>query len=130
MTTDRASEQSRSIDIARRLYDVAIDLALERLECVDAKEKKDNVAFDRVARTAQTLVHLAGDVDALVSRKRKEARDNDQTGDDAEEQRLAKDVAVIKRDLDDYIDQRAREGFAGGAGRAGGEGDASGGNGS
>lgn len=95
----RQAEREARIE---RILDLALALTEDRLENVDPKERKDNVAFDRVARTAQAFLRLADDADAISARKRKEdaAHDEgvqvrlpDEDEVDSLEQRLAERVA-------------------------------------
>ena len=132
MTDQKAKERrQRREDCIECILDLALALALERLEIVDPKEKKDNMAFDRVARTAQVLVRVADDADCLAARKRKENKDNEQSGDVADEDaRIERDAAVLRRQLDKYIDgfaggDAARNGGGDGAGRGAGGGNGS-----
>ena len=98
-----------------RIFDLSLELTVERLETVEAKDKKDSMVFDRVARTAQVLVRLASEADGLAARKRKEQSENDQSGDDAdEEKRLDREAAELQRRLDRYIDGLQRGDAAGG----------------
>lgn len=88
-----------------RIFDLSLKLTVERLETVEAKDKKDSMVFDRVARTAQALTRLASEADGLAARKRKEQSENDQSGEDAdEEKRLDREAAELQRRLDRYID--------------------------
>jgi len=102
--TIKAALEAREATIAR-IFDLSLELTLERLETVEAKEKKDSMVFDRVARTAQVLVRLASEADGLAARKRKEQTDNDRSGEDADEEaRLDREAAELQRRLDRYID--------------------------
>ncbi|MCB2099069.1 MAG: hypothetical protein KDE05_15670 [Parvularculaceae bacterium] len=110
MSEEQAKERQRRRDeCIERILDLALDLTLERLENVDPKEKKDNMAFDRVARTAQVLIRVADDADSIAARKRKEQQANDQSGDNADEEaRLDREAEVLQQRLDKYIDGFAR----------------------
>lgn len=114
MSDEKAKErQKRRDDYIERILDLALDLTLERLENVDPKEKKDNMAFDRVARTAQVLIRVADDAESLAARKRKEQQANDQSGENADDDaRLDREAEVLQRRLDKYIDGLARGGLA------------------
>ncbi len=121
-----AAEAARDAMIAR-IFDLSLELTVERLENVDAKEKKDSMIFDRVARTAQVLVRLAGEADGLAARKRKEKADHDQSGENADEDaRIEREAAVIQQRLDRFVDQLARSAAARGVGADGPEIDAGG----
>lgn len=80
MTKEEEMKASRAARI-ERIFDLALDLTLERLENVDAKEKRDSMAFDRVARTAQVFVRLAHESHALAAQNRKETAAHDESGD-------------------------------------------------
>ena len=90
---ERADGEAR----IRRIYALALDLTVSRLEFVDPKERQDNMAFDRVARTAQGFLRVADEAQALFARQQKEDAGHDQGADvrlpdeheiDALEQRL------------------------------------------
>jgi hypothetical protein len=76
----KAATAARDARIAR-IFDLALELTLERLENVDPKEKRDSMAFDRVARTAQVFVRLAHEAHALAAQNRKENAAHDESGD-------------------------------------------------
>jgi hypothetical protein len=82
-----------------RIFDLALGLAEQRLSAVDAKEKADNIAFDRVARTAQVFIRAAGDAAALETIHGKE---------DAPHDEGAKRLDETQRELDE-IERRLRE---------------------
>lgn len=99
------ARQAKREEMIESILDLALDLTLQRLENVDAKEKKDNMIFDRVARTAQVLIRVADDADSLAARKRKEQTDHDQSGANADDDaRVEREAAVLKGRLDKYID--------------------------
>ena len=108
----RAAAAARDAQIDR-IFDLSLALALERLDTIEPKEKKDSLTFDRVARTAQSLVRLADEADTLAARKRKEQSDHDKNSADAgDSERIARDAAVLQRELDRHIDEYVRRGFA------------------
>ncbi|MCB2114431.1 MAG: hypothetical protein R3C42_05875 [Parvularculaceae bacterium] len=114
MSDEKAKERSRRRgECIESILDRALELTLERLEIVDPKEKKDNMAFDRVARTAQVLIRVADDADSIAARKRKEQQENDRSGENAgDEARLDRETEILQQRLDQYIDGLARDGLA------------------
>ncbi|MFZ5618816.1 MAG: hypothetical protein ACOZAA_15995 [Pseudomonadota bacterium] len=127
MTDEKTKQrQAARAESVERILDLALDLTVARLENVDPKETRDNIAFDRLARTAQVLFRIADDADALAARKRKEQIENEQNGGGADEAaRIARDEAELKRRLDAYIDGLAGQGAPdarSGDGEQGGEG--------
>lgn len=113
----KAAARAAREALIERIFDLSLELTLERLETVEAKDKRDSMIFDRVARTAQVFVRLAAEADSLAVRKRKEQQENDQSGADADEEaRLEREAAELKRRLDAHIQRLA----GGGAVRAGG----------
>ena len=79
MTEAKATERhrARSENIAR-ILDLALDLTVDRLENIDPKERKDNVAFDRVARTAQAFLRVADEAHTFTITQQKEDAAHDQ----------------------------------------------------
>jgi hypothetical protein len=106
-------QAAREVSV-ERILDLALDLTIARLENVDPRETKDNIAFDRLARTAQVLFRIADDADALTARKRKEQLDNEQHGENAgDAARIDRDANELQRRLDAYIDGLAGRALAG-----------------
>ncbi|MEZ5894992.1 MAG: hypothetical protein R3C40_11485 [Parvularculaceae bacterium] len=111
MQTRLATERQER---AERILDLALVLVEERLDCIDPKEKKDNMSFDRAARTALSFIRVALDADALAARKRKEHAADDKGANvrlpDADE------IEKLERRLRDGMARSAHGRECGGAG--------------
>lgn len=93
------------------IYERALEEALNRLSSITLDERDDNVAFDRVARTALGFLRIAECAAALHARKRKDESENEENNPAGETERraerLARDEAELTRRLTDYIDRFA-----------------------
>lgn len=102
-SNEAGSEQSALI---ARIFDLALNLTADRLENVDPKERKDNVAFDRVARTAQAFLRVADEAHALSARQQKE----DAAHDEGANVRLpdATEIDALERALNEIVARQDR----------------------
>ncbi len=62
--------------LIERIFDCSLELTLTRLEEVDHKDRKDSLAFDRIARTAHVLLRVAHEARALNPPRKENAADD------------------------------------------------------
>jgi hypothetical protein len=87
------------------IFDGALVYARQRLRHIEDDDVEDTMSFDRVARTALSLVRVASEIDALAARKIKETEDHARSGAvtpediDRHERELARRLERHARDL-------------------------------
>ncbi|MEZ5920957.1 MAG: hypothetical protein R3C60_06350 [Parvularculaceae bacterium] len=92
--------------LAIDIFECSLALARRRLKSIGKDEIEQTVEFDRAARTALTLVHVAAGVDALTARKRKELEANDKDGGEAGAEYQRYEAEIVGR-LARHFDGRA-----------------------
>ncbi|MDZ7629701.1 MAG: hypothetical protein U5J99_14965 [Parvularculaceae bacterium] len=106
MTNGEKTNEARA-DLRRvseDIFDAALLSARLRLKDIDHVDVEDSMAFDRIARTALSLVRVASEIDALAARKLKEIENNERTGARTED-----DINRIEAELAGRLSRHARD---------------------
>jgi hypothetical protein len=103
MTDEKIIRRMKREALMERIFDLTLELTEERLTEIPDKDKKDNMSFDRLARTAQALIRAADEISALARKSRNEG-ENDQSGAGADndayyERQTAEIVSRVSRHL-------------------------------